>query len=239
MIRQKFDELQPKQKMVLAGACLFLCLVFLISFFNRAPENAARPDQVFNIRAFGALPDLNEAMRDNAKINNIVQDLLSYDEVYIFVNYGQINALLAELLFLWAGITEQQLKEIGAQRAISTFIRGAYALPPDEPILNNPLLEDNPWGDLFNRFKAQILMQGQGYKIYDGLAYFDNQTDAMVIEGEISKNFVKGFAEFLETQDNQTRSKYVNNFLLFIRDTKSFVNLSQEDKELIQRLKGL
>lgn len=235
---QKFNSVNQKQKMVLAGACLFLLAIILISFFNRTPENAARPDQVFNIQAFGTLPNLNEAMRDNSRINALVQKLLSYDDAYVFVNYRQVNTELATLMFLWAGISEEELNRIGSQRAIAVFIRRAYALPADEPIVGNPILEDNPWGDLFNRFKAQILMQGQAHKIYDGLAYFDNETDEMIINGNISEEFIEGFEGFLKTQDAQTRKKHFNNFLLFIRDTKGFRELSEEDKELIKVLGG-
>lgn len=238
MIKQKLNSLNQKQKMVLAGAFLFLLLVVMVTAFNRVPENAARPDQSFNIGAFGALPPLDQAVKDSGRLNNIIQEIVTYDEAYLFVNYKQVNSKIATALFLWAGISEAELERLGSQQAIAVFIRRAYGLPADEPIVNNPLLEDNPWGDLFNRFKAQILMQGQGHKIYDGLAYFDNEADQMVIDADISKGFIKGFSEFLQSQDTAARKRYINNFLLFIRDTKSFRALSEKDKELIKQLQG-
>lgn len=235
-MKQKLDSLSQKQKIVLGGACLFLLLIAIFSFMNRAPENAARPDQLFNVGAFGMLPPLEQAVKNNGRLNNIIQEIVTYDEVYLFVNYKRVNSKVATALFLWADISEAELQRSGSQSSIATFIRRAYGLPDDELILNNPLLEDNPWGDLFNRFKAQILMQGQGHKIYDGLAYFDNENDQMIIDANISKDFVQGFSEFLKTQDAVSRKKYINNFLLFIRDTKGFRSLSDKDKELIKQL---
>lgn len=228
-------ELKDK-RFILGGVCIFLVVLLAIFLFNRLPENAARPDQKFNITAFGNLPDLNQAVQSNARMFDLIQNLLRYDEAFLFVNYGQVNSEVATLMFLWAGIDEITLNKIGSQRAIATFIRRAYGFPEDEPLMGNPLLENNPWGDLFNRFKAQILMQGQGHKIYDGLAYFDNEEDRMVVDANLSKDFIAGFAEFLQTQDSQMRKKYFNNFLLFIRDTKGFNNLSEKDKELLKEL---
>lgn len=228
----------PKNQKIILGILGSLCLVLLLVYFNRAPENAARPDQPFNISAFGTLPDLNEAMRENGRINSIVQNLLSYDEAFLFANYKEVNSDMASLMFLWAGISQKQLSDIGAQRAIAIFIRRAYALPDDEPIIGNPLLERNPWGDLFNRFKAQILMQGQGHKIYDGLAYFDNETNQMVIRGDLSKSFMNDFAVFLDTQSPDLRRRTLNNLLLFIRETKGLNNMNEQDNELVKGLRG-
>lgn len=228
----------PKNQKIIIGVLGCICLVLLFTYLNRAPENAARPDQAFNIGAFGTLPDLSEAMQENGQINALVQNFLSYDEAFLFANYRPVNNDMATLLFLWAGISQKQLSEIGAQRAIEIFIRRAYALPDDEPIIGNPLLEENPWGDLFNRFKAQILMQGQGHKIYDGLAYFDNETNQMVIRGDLSKSFMNDFAEFLNTQSAEQRRRYINNLLLFIRETKGLNNISEQNKELVKNLRG-
>lgn len=226
----------PKNQKIIIGVLGCVCLALLFTYLNRTPENAARPDQPFNIAAFGTLPDLNQAMRDNGQIDALVQKLLSYDEAFMFANYRQVNNDVAALMFLWAGISQRQLSEIGAQRAIEIFIRRAYGLPNDEPIIGNPLLEENPWGDLFNRFKAQILMQGQGHKIYKGLAYFDNETNQMVIRGDLSKSFMNDFAEFLNTQSADQRRRYINNLLLFIRETKGLQSLNTNDKKFLQSL---
>ena len=227
-----------KDKRVILGAGLVLLSTLLVIFLGRTPENTARPEQEFNIPAFGNLPDLKFAMKQDSEINMLVQRLLGYDEAFIFVNYSDVNNDMARLMFLWVGIDNIELKRIGAQRAIAVFLRRVYGLPDDEPIMGNPLLEGNPWGDLFNRYKAQILMQGHGYKIYDGLAYYDNEEDQMVVRANLSKNFVEGFAEFLKTQEVQARKKYLNNFLLFIRETKGLKNLSEQDKKLIKKLRG-
>ncbi len=228
----------PDNKKFIIGAVCFVFLILLtLFFFNRTPENAARPDQAFNIAPFGNLPPLNQALNDSGRMLRLAEGLVSYDEAFLFVNYRQVNTEIATLLFLWVGIDEETLQNIGSQRAIAIFIRRAYGLPDDEPIIGNPLLEDNPWGDLFNRFKAQILMQGQGHKIFDGLAYFDNELDQMVVRADISEDFVGGFSEFLQTQPADARKKYFNNFLLFIRDTKGFNNLSNKDKKLLQMLR--
>jgi hypothetical protein len=226
------------KKNILGGVLAFILLAFIFYFIGRAPENAARPDQIFNISAFGTLQPLHDAMEQNDDIEALVQKLISYDEVFIFVNYPQVNNDMATLMFLWAGIDRTQLKNLGGQGAIAVFLRRVYDLPKDEIIKGNPLLEGNPWGDLFNRFKAQILMQGQGYKIYEGLAYYDNELNQMIVRSDLSEDFISGFAEFLKTQDTATRKKYLNNFLLFVRETKGFKNFSAEDKSLVKKLQG-
>ena len=79
-------------------------------------------------------------------------------------------------------------------------------------------------------------MQGQGYKIYDGLAYYDSQRDEMVIEGRLSKPFMTGFAKFLKTQKQADRKRFINNLLVFIDQTKGLNNLSEEEKFMVQDL---
>lgn len=235
----KYAHLLQDRKIVAGGALVFVFLMIVLGLVMGGPKNAGRPDQEFNIPAFGKLPTIQKAMKQNGEIKDIAQRLLSYDEAYIFVNYPQINNDVALLMFLWAGIDQEQLKTLGGKGAIPVFLRYVYDMPEDEILEGNPLLEDNPWGDLLNRYKAIILMQGQGYKIYDGLAYYDNEKDKMVIEGSLSENFVQGFAEFLKTQAVEKRKKYLNNFFLFIRDTKGINNLNSEEKSLIRMLQGI
>jgi hypothetical protein len=226
-------------KKIMFGMGIALAVLLLVVFLPRdVPENATRPDQQFTLPAFGNLPDLGQSMRQDRDINTLAQKLLSYDEFFIFVNYPQVNAEMASLMFMWVGMTPSEVRKLGGQKAIAVFLRRVYELPADEPILGHPLLENNPWGDLFNEFKAAILMQGQGHKIYDGLAYYDNEIDQMVVRGDLSEEFVTGFAEFLKTQESAKRKKYLNNFFLFIRETKGFKNLSEKDKALIKKLRN-
>lgn len=233
-----FDRLF-KNKQVILGVLGSVCLILLIIYFSRPPENAARPDQIFNVQSFGTFPALREAMDEKASITRLVQNLLTHETTYLFTNYRDVNNDVASIMFLWADISNKKLTDIGSQRAIEIFIRRTYALPDDEPIVGNPLLEENPWGDLFGRFKAQILMQGQGHKIYDGLAYFDNERNQMVVRADLSKSFMRGFGDFLKNQPADLRRRYLNNLLLFIRETKGLSNLSDRDKEYITQLRNL
>ena len=227
------------KQIILVGVLGIVLLIAIVVFMGASTKNKSRPEQEFNISSFGMLMPLNDAMAQSSDVNALAQKLLAYDEVVLFVNYPQVNSDMASLMFLWSGMTRAELKKLGGQRAIAVFLRHVYGLPKDEPIIGNPLLEGNPWGDLFNRFKAQILMQGQGHKIYDGLAYYDNEQNQMVVRADLSKEFMNGFAEFLKTQNSKKRKKYFNNFLLFIRDTKGFNNLSKKDKAMIKTLQGI
>lgn len=233
MILKSFQK--NKKLFIIAALALFFMIV-LGFFIGKGDGSPARPDQKITIPAMGNLPDLDIAMAENNAIRIRVNQLLKQDEGYLFSNYRQVNGTVAEILFLWAGMTPKQLQEMKGQEAINYFLRFLYGLPADDVIKNNPLLGKNPWPRLFNRFKAELLMQGQGYKIYDGLAYYDSASDKMVIEGRLSEKFMNGFNDFLKTKPAKDRKSYINNFLSFIENTKGIRNLSAEEKAMVKEL---
>ncbi len=230
-----FNFQKDKRLFAVLGGALFLIILanFFIGFI---PNNIKKPAQVLTIPAIGNLRPLDIAMSENKNIRNRVKQILSYDEVYLFVNYRQVNGVVAEILFLWAEMTPEQLQEMKGREAIDYFLRYIYGLPKDEPIQNNPLLGVKPWPTLFNRFKSKLLMQGQGYKVYDGLAYYDSEQDKMVIEGALSKPFVTNFMKFLKAKKTSDQKRYINNFLAFVNETKGLKSLSEEEKSMVRVL---
>jgi hypothetical protein len=188
------------------------------------------------IQAYGMLDPLDEAMDDNALLRDRVMQLMSYEPAFLFANYRQVNAEIAEILFLWSGLTPEQLRALGSRRAVNEFLRQVHALPRDIPVENNPALGERPWPRLFTRFKARLLMMGQGHRIYKGRAYYDSLNDQMVVEGTLSPAFVETFAAFIKTQPENSRRPFINNFLVFVDETKGLENLSEKEKELARLL---
>ncbi|HPF78210.1 MAG TPA: hypothetical protein PLF01_02860, partial [Alphaproteobacteria bacterium] len=197
----RFDILNNRKHLLIAAGGVVALLLLTMLMMGGSVKNAARPDQQLTIPAMGNLPPLHTAMENNAAIRERVNKVLSVDEAYLFVNYREINGLIAEILFLWSGLTVDQLQTMKGRQAIDYFLRYIYDLPDDEPLVNNPILGDNPWPNLFNRFKTRLLMQGNGYKIYSGTAYYNSADDEMVIEGGFSKSFMTGFTKFLKKQN--------------------------------------
>lgn len=234
MARINFQK--NKKLFTVLGVVLLLTILANI-FIGSNVKNITQPDQVLTIPAMGNLRPLNVMMAENKDIRNKIKQVLSYDEVYLFVNYRQVNGVVAEILFLWSGLELKQLQKMKSREAIDHFLRFVYGFPEDEPIKNNPLLGKRPWPTLFNRFKSKILMQGQGYKIYDGLAYYDSQQDQMVIEGQLSEPFMTGFTKFVKTQKLADQKRFVNNLLTFIDRTKDLKNLSDEEMQMLKNLK--
>lgn len=233
-IQQFLNNQNNKKIAVIAGAVLFLFLGAV--FFMGGNKMPQRPDQILTIPTTGNLPDLNETLQKNKDVRLRVERILAMDEAYLFVNYREVNGIVAEILFLWAGMTPEQLQTMKGREAIDFFLRYVYGLPKDDPIKNNPVLGAKPWARLFNRFKARLLMQGHGFKIYDGLAYYDTQSDRMVISGELSNKYAAVFKQFLETRPAQEQKRYMNNFLSYVNETKGFENLSGQEKQLLQQL---
>lgn len=227
-----------KNKKIILGAIAGVFLVIVAySFYAKTPiENIAREDMVLSIPQRGGLASLDLAMQENSELRDKVKELISYDEAYLFVNYLQIDALVTYIMFLWVGLTPKEIETQDRQRLAETFIRRVYNLPEDEPIKNNPFLKDNPWADLFQEIKARLLMQGNGYKIYKGVAYYNSETDKMVVEGGLSKGFLEGFAAFVKEQPQDQRKRYTNNYLLFVNETLGLKNLNEKEKKLLKEL---
>ncbi len=225
---------QKNKKIILSVVAGIVLIAIAYSFFSSPIKNSAREEMILTIPAMGGLIALDSAMNENADIRRKVTEILSYDEAYIFVNSTQIDALVADIMFLWIGLTSKEIAENNRQELAEIFIRRFYNLPKDEPIKNNPFLKDRPWVDLFQEIKAKILMQGQGYKIYDGVAYYNSLTDKMVIEGTLSQDYLEGFGEFVRSQPKDQQKRYINNYLLFVGETLGFKNLKEEEKKTLK-----
>ena len=229
-------DFRKNKKIVFGVASFLLLFILLSSFLVTSMQNASNPDLPFTIPSYGMLEALDDAMDESALLNERVQRLVAYDPAYLFVNYRQINGEIAEILFLWSGLKPEDLQNLDSRRAVNLFLRRTHALPDNVPVEGNPVLGERPWPTLFNRFKSRLLMLGQGHSIYKGRAYYDSIKDEMVVEGTLSPEFVQTFAAFIQSQPEAKRKSYVNNFLVFIDETKGFKNLTDKEKELIRGL---
>lgn len=216
---------------VFAGVFIIWGIIHLTS----SPiKNSANKDMILTIPAFGNLPDLNLAMQENSILKNSVKELMSYDTDYLFINYKQVNDLIVNIMFLWIGLTPEQIKSGNMQGLADYFIRRVYNLSKDTPIKNNPILEKYPWAGLFQKFKAKLLMQGQGRKIYDGVAYYNSERDFMVVEGGLSKPFLDRLVQYIQTQPKDKQADFMNNYLMFVNEGLGLKNLNNEELEWLK-----
>lgn len=208
-------------------------------FYSGSSSTKLNPSSAVTIPSYGQLPALAQAMKKNRALHGEVQDLFALDVAYLFVNYREVNGMVANVLFHWSGITPAQLKNMQGDEAVQSFLRRVYALPDDEPIENNPLIGNRPWPVLFNRFKSRLLMMGHGREIYDGLNYYDSAADQMVVNNNLSEDFADAFIDFLQMQKADQKKRYLNNYLSFVGETKGFKDLTPDDKAIIQRMQDV
>ncbi len=223
------------QRRLLLGVVVIL-FVGLFVFVNMTSKQSAvdKPAVLRSMPGVGLLPELKLAMLKNRELRVRVSVLLDFDEYYVLSNYKDINARVAEIMFLWSGLSVEQLQTMSSNDAISHFLRRAHGLPDNVPIEGNPYLGENPWPRLFNNTKARLLMLGGGRNIYEGVAYYNANDDSFIIQGGLSKPFFKEFSKFLKGRQDAKRFK--NNLFVFIDDTRGLRSLSAEDKELIKGL---
>lgn len=233
-----------KRRGIVLGAVFILVLFFIALNFiapRFAGEGYQRPlPGIPTIAAIGTVPPLHDVMLENSSLKSRVSDLKKIDEAQLFVNFAAVDREIAEIIFLWAGVTEEEIAAASSlyrDPRVEVFLRKAYDLPPEEPIAGNPLLGPSPWPRLFNRFKARLLIQGHGVAIYKGSAVYDLEKDNITVEGVLSKKFFRDFSKFLE--DVPDPKPYINNLLVFIDETKGLRRLSDEEKTLVNDLRAI
>ncbi len=229
------EHLQKNKKNILIILGVLVVCLFVFNIFDKSPpKNIAKKELILTIPKMGGLPSLHLAMKNNNKLRSNIKKILSYDKASLFVNYGQVNSLITESMFLWIGIPTKDIQTKKHQELAEIFLRRFYKLPPNDPIKGNPLLKKNPWADLFNNIKARLLMQGHGHEIYDGVAYYDSENDKMVIEGSLSQSYIESFSVFIKSQPAEKQKSYINNYLLFIGETLGFKNLNEAEKKMLK-----
>lgn len=226
---------QKNQKLltIVTAVVLFLAIA---SLFMPAAEDDRDLQYPLSIPAIGLFPSLDQAMVKNKSLRSRVERITKYDEGFLFANYRKINSEVADILFLWSGMKPDLIKQKDGRELVEIFIRRLHNLPYSEPVYDNPFIGEDPWPNLFARFKAQLLMQGNGYKVYEGSAYYNSVDDQMVIEGTLSKKFVRAFGKFLESKPADERRRFINNFLSFVEETKGINNLTSEEKAMLRDL---
>ncbi len=224
-------------KKYILPALLVLVLIFVaLWFMGGTPQTVSSfvGGSTVMLPEKGGFKSLGVAAQEDRALRQKINKLVSYDEAYLFVNYKEVNNLVVEILFLWSGLTQEQIERMGGTRSVNFFLRKLYGLSDDEPVIGHPLLGDRPWPRLFAHYKARLLMQGAGYKIYNGEAFYDSERDRLVVNGGLSKGFVKGLSKFIKTQPVMQRKAYINNFLVFVDQTKGLKNLSAEEKKILR-----
>lgn len=232
---KKINLQDENQRRLFFGVAI-ICFVGVFVFMNMSSRQTSmeKPTVLRSMPGVGLLPELKSAMLKNRDLRVRVSVLVDFDEYYVFSNYKEVNARVAEIMFLWSGLTVEDLETISSNEAIEHFLRRSHGLSDDRPVEGNPYLGENPWPRLFNNVKARLLMLGGGRNIYDGVAYYNANDDSFVIQGGLSKAFFKEFSKFLSGRKDAKR--YRNNLFVFIDDTRGIRNLSAEDKALIKGL---
>ncbi len=228
--------LKRYQRFVVAGVVCLLLLIALVAFLNKPLKNTAQQDMILTIPEMGGLPALYQAMKENGRVRSLVKQLLEMDELTLFTDYKNVDILVTELLFYWSGFDAKEIKTLGKQKLAEVFIRQYYQLPPDEPIKNNPMFGKRPWYGLFQDHKAKILMQGQGHKIFEGVAYYDSRRNKMMVQGGLSYAYLDRLADFVKTQDPKTHRGLINNYLFFIDNTLGLKNLNTKEREKLKQV---
>lgn len=231
----RFDAKKHYKIFLLAIGIVVLSFI-VPKFINSGLKNYGAHKLELNIPAFGRLPALQVALENNSVLSDKVRLLLSIDELSLFTNYAQVNDLVTEIMFLWINIPSDKISTTNRQVLAENFIRFVYNLPADEPIQNNPFLEKYPWANVFQKIKAKLLMQGQGYKIFDGTAYYDSQKDLMIVKGTLSENFLDSLIQYISVLPLAEQKKYQNNYLMFIDETLGLKNLNADEQTLLVKL---
>ena len=62
-------------------------------------------------------------MKENSVLRAKVNELVSYDENYLFTNYLQVNDLVIEIMFLWAGLSPEKIAQQSFQKSVKKLPR--------------------------------------------------------------------------------------------------------------------
>jgi len=225
------------RKALLTALGIFLFLGMISIFLSSRPDPNQPVPGVPTVSGIGRIPDLYVVTNRNQTLEERVESLKEIDETELFLNYRNVDGEIAGIIMDWAeaGLpAEERRLSLDSEERLNRFLRLAYGLPEDEPIIGNPLLGEAPWPRLFNRIKARLLIQGTGSRVFDGPAYYDLQTDDIVIEGVLSESFFNRFEREIRNQPEP--EKHLNSLLVFIDETKGLDRLNDEEKELILQM---
>ena len=241
MIKNLFIHLAKidfkKHRLYVVALVAVVALIFVgASLLNKPTKNTAKKEMILTIPEMGGTPALHTAMKENSRLRQRVKQIVEIDEAALFSNYKTVDNVVTEIMLLWIGLTPAEMKKLGRQKSAEVFIRRYYGAPDDEPIKNNPMFGERPWYDLLQSTKAKILMQGNGHKIFDGVAYFDSNEDKMVVQGGLSLSYVEGLATFVQTQPKDKQRGFVNNYLFFIDNTLGLKNLNSEERAKLKQI---
>lgn len=235
--------LQTNKGLLLLAALAALLIVGVGAVIISSHDRPIKIEQnaEFELRGVGRIPNLTTVMKDNGKLRQKVRDFCALDESYVFGNIAETDKVIVEILLMWSGIDPEKDPKFrtreGLHSHVDHFIREAYAMKVDSIVVNNPLVGKNPWLDLFERYKARLISQcAAGQKVYDGPILYDAEYDMLHIRGELSGDFIRGFKAFVQTKEDPKR--YINNFLVFVDESKGLKKLSADERKLIGDLRG-
>lgn len=225
----------------MAAACLgglLLLALLLALFLGRAPGPWSL-DSLPDLAATGDLPTLSEAMRTDTALRARVRALGERDEGWIFANFRDTDTEVAGILLQWSGANMRSAEKTreGLDSRIDTFLRRIYGFGPDDYIVGEPIMGNNPWVRWFNHYKPRILIQMAGQRVYDGDVHYDPATDRMRVTPRLSSHFMDGFAAFVAEQPQ--KAPYINNLVAFINASAGLNNLSPKDRKIVDDLMAL
>lgn len=220
----------------MSALVLILLAIFWVSGETLLPW-AGNKD--LDLPSTGTLPALSVAMDNNPALKDRVEKLNTYDEAYLFVNYKQVNEDIAAILLLWAGadLSDNAATREGIDRRIDKFLRAIYGFGPDDYIKDDPVMGRAPWPRWFTYFKTRLLVQLAAQRIYTEVPEYDPRSGEIMVNGTFSGPFIRGFIDFLKLQENP--APYINNFLVFVDETKGLKNLSPQELQTVERLNAM
>ncbi len=236
----RLQHLVLKHPLFSLGGLSVLALIILAVFWSQGETLLPwTPNNNLDLPATGTLPALSVAMDQNPDLRRRVGNLNAYDEAYLFVNYKQVNEDVAAILLLWAGanLNDARPTREGIDRRIDRFLRAIYGFGPDDYIQDDPVMGRAPWARWFTYFKTRLLVQVAAQRIYTAPPSYDIRSGDIAVESGFSQAFINGFIDFLKLQDNP--NPYINNFLVFVDETKGFKNLSEEDQKTVEEIVAL
>ena len=236
----RLQSLVLKHPVPFVGGFVLFVLILLAVFWSRGETLMPwSPNTHLDLPATGTLPSLSEAMKQNPNLRRRVQKLNTYDEAYLFVNYAQVDEDISAILLLWAGadLNDAGRTREGLDKRVDKFLRAIYGFGPDDYIKGDPVMGERPWPRWFSYFKTRLLVQLAAQRVYTQPPQYDLRSGEITVSGSFSRAFMNGFTEFLKLQENP--APYINNFLVFVDETRGLRNLPEEDRMMVEKMVAL
>ena len=133
-------------------------------------------------------------------------------------DYEQSNQAIVNILLDWAGVDIKApvsgKTEEGLHPHLDAFLREAFDLDERTPIINNPLLGDDPWLRLFSRYSTMLTVQCIDEAMFGQDILYNPRLDLIILPHAPNDKFLKDFKAHIAQHPNQDGVEA--NFKLFL-----------------------